>query len=377
MNYIQVGNRKIGPGHPSFIVAEMSCNHCQDYDKAVAIVRAAKDAGADAIKVQTYTPDTLTMKSNHPCFFIEQEDAPGSWQKKSFHELYQKAYMPWDWQPKLKQEAESLGLCFFSAPFDVSAVEFLEKLDIPCYKIASYELVHIPLLRAVAATGKPVIISCGFATLEEIERAVQTLRSGGTRQLAILHCVTTYAENPDAAGMRLSSIRDIAKRFDCVTGFSDNNGGIEFAVQAVVAGASIIEKHFIDKRGGSLDDRFSLEPSEFAQMVKKIRRAEAALNKPDTDTQFLNDIRRQSEAAMGEPSYGPADNSEKQFRAYRPSVFVTKAMKPGDIFSSNNLRIARPGAGLPPYEMDSVIGKPASQSIEAGTPLSLDLVANS
>jgi sialic acid synthase SpsE len=375
MNYIQIGDRKIGPKHPCFVIAEMSCNHRQNYDTAVKILHAAKAAGADAVKLQTYKPDTLTLKSDHPCFFIEQEDAPGSWQKKSFYELYEKAYMPWEWQAKLKKEAESIGIGLFSTPFDVTAVEFLQGIDVPCYKIASYELIHTPLLRAIAATGKPIIMSCGFATLEELERAMDTLRSNGAGEIAVLHCVTTYSDSADASAMRFSTMADIAKRFDCVVGFSDNNGGIEFPVQAVCAGASIIEKHFVDKRGGSLDDRFSLEPDEFTAMVKGIRRVEAAQNKIGSDTQFLDEVRSKTELAMGQPSYGTANSSEDQFRAYRPSIFVCESVNVGDTFTNTNLRIARPGAGLPPYQLDSILGKCASQAVKAGTPLSQDMIA--
>ena len=273
--------RTIGLDHPCFIVAEMSGNHEQNFDRAVDIVRAAARAGADAVKLQTYTPDTITLNSNKPWFLESyKEDTPESWRGKSLYELYQTAYTPWDWQPKLKELAESLGLVLFSTPFDETAVDFLEQMNVSCYKIASYEVTHIPLLRKVAQTGKPVIMSVGFASLKEIERAISTLREHGSGEIAVLHCVTGYSAEPKAEEMNLQTIRDLRERFGVVSGFSDNNAGVEFPVMAVTVGASIIEKHVtISRAEGAIDSTFSVEAGELEEMVRRVRQVEQALGK--------------------------------------------------------------------------------------------------
>lgn len=351
---IKIGNRTVGRGHSCFVIAEVSCNHRQSYEDAVKIVEAAAEAGADAIKLQTYTPDTLTINSDKPYFFLEGEEVPGSWKKQNLYELYGTAYTPWEWHAPLKELAESRGLSFFSTPFDESAVEYLQELNVPCFKIASYEATHTPLLSAVAATGRPVIISVGFATIDEVELAVSTLREHGASQIAVLHCVTTYSDSPEPADFRLSTIRDIEERFGVVSGLSDNNAGIEFPILSVAAGASIIEKHLLlDRKDGGHDVRFSLEPSEFKAMVKGIRRVEAAL---------------------GQPHYGPASSSEEKYRLLRRSVFVVKDIEAGDTFDRENVRVIRPAHGLPPCHFNDVLGKRARVTIERGTPLSWDLV---
>lgn len=351
---IYIGDRPVGAGHPCYVIAEVSANHKQSYDEAVAIVKAAAAAGADAIKLQTYTPDTITIDCDKPLFLVDGEDIPGAW-KKSLYSLYGTAYTPWEWHAPLKKVALEAGLQFFSTPFDETAVTFLDELDVPCFKIASYEATHTPLLRKVAATGKPVIISVGFATMEEIEAAVKTLREGGARDIAVLHCCTTYSDLPQPEDMRLSTIRDIAERFGTISGFSDNNAGIEFPIMAVAAGASIVEKHIItDKGNGGLDARFSLDASEFKAMVDGIRRVDAAL---------------------GKAHYGPASAREEHFRSFRRSVFVVSDVSAGEVFDTSNLRVIRPGQGLPPSCFDTVLGKRAAQAIERGTPLSWELVS--
>ncbi len=260
MQGLKIGDRIIGTGHPCFVIAELSGNHHQRYEEAVKLIHAAKEAGADAVKLQTYTPDTITINSSKQWFLVAGKDNPRRWKGKTLYELYRSAYTPWEWQPKLKKIADEIGIMLFSSPFDETAVDFLETMQVPCYKVASYEVTHIPLLKKIARTGKPVILSIGFASVEEVGLAIQTLRDGGTRDIAVLHCVTSYADEPKAEDMHLATIRDIRERFCVVSGFSDNNGGIEIPLRAVMAGASIVEKHFIlDRSDAGPDANFSLE----------------------------------------------------------------------------------------------------------------------
>jgi len=350
-----------GEGEPCFVIAEVSCNHRQDYEEAERIVRAAAEAGADAVKLQTYTADTLTLNSREKWFFLSGDDTPGTWKRKSLYDLYGEAYTPWEWQPKLKALAESLGLLFFSTPFDETAVDFLEEMNVSCYKIASYEATHIPLLKKVAKTGKPVIMSIGLANLPEVELSVKTLKESGCEELAVLHCITTYSDKPEAKNMNLATIRDIAERFDVVSGFSDNNMGIEYPIAAVAAGASIVEKHLLTEYGkGSFDDRFSLDPTDFKKMVEGIRKATSA------------DIR---EGAMGEVHYGTVSQEEENYKYLRRSIFVSKDIKKGEVFSAENIRVIRPGAGMEPKYYEEVLGKSATRDIKFATPLSADLVS--
>jgi len=349
-----IADRTIGLGHPTFIIAEMSGNHGQDFDRAGATVKAAKEAGADAIKLQTYTPDTITMDSDKEWFVVGGDKTPDDWKKKTLYELYKTSYTPWDWHPKLQALAKDMGLIFFSTPFDPTAVDFLEGLDVPCYKIASYEVTDIPLIKKVATTGKPVIMSVGFASLEEIELAVRTLRENGAKDIALLHCVTAYADEPELSSMNLRTIQDLAERFGVVSGFSDNNAGIEAPALASAMGASIIEKHFIGSRAdGGPDTRFSLEAKEFADMVKRIRR---------------------DEQTMGSPKYGPSNAAEEYNTRYRKSLFVVKDVKKGEMFTPDNLRSIRPAFGLPSKHMEEILGKVASQDIERGSPMKWEYV---
>lgn len=373
MRNISIGNRVIGAGHPCFVIAELSGNHHQNYEEAAELIKSAAEAGANAIKLQTYTPDTITIDSDQPWFMVKGKDQPDSWKGRKLYELYQTAYTPWEWQPKLKKIAEDLGLIFFSTPFDESAVDFLEELNVPCYKVASYEVIHIPLLWAIAKTGKPVIISIGFASLEEVELAIKTLQKGRTKDIAILHCVTAYSDVPDPSQAHLSTISDLQQRFEVVAGFSDNNAGsIIPIVAATYAGASLIEKHLIlDRSDGGPDARFSITPSELKEMIGIIRRAEQ--EGPQVIKEFINDETLRS--TMGETHYGPASEQERENMLFRPSLWVKKDIRKGEKLTKENFRVARPSAGLLPKYFDEIIGRNAAQDIKRGTPLQWDLLA--
>ncbi|MFQ5730310.1 MAG: N-acetylneuraminate synthase family protein, partial [Waddliaceae bacterium] len=255
---ITIQNRKIGDGHPCFIVAEMSSNHGQNLEKLKDLIRSASQAGADAVKLQTYTPDTITMDCDKPWFYVDAPDNPKEWKGQTFYQLYQKSYTPWEWHPEIKKIAEELGMIFFSSAFDATAVDFLETLNIPCYKIASYEATDIPLLRKVASTGKPIILSVGFATLEEIEYSISELREYGAQDIVLLQCTTSYAAEEKIKHTNLATMNDLRTRFNVLTGFSDNMGGVEVPTLAAAMGAAVIEKHFVlDHTSGDLDERFS------------------------------------------------------------------------------------------------------------------------
>lgn len=340
---IEINGRKIGPGFPAYLVAEMSANHGQEFDQAVKIIEAAKAASADAVKLQTYTPDTLTIDCDNEYFRIKGT----IWEGKNLHDLYGEAYTPWDWQPKLKGIAEGLGLGLFSTPFDSTAVDFLEQIGVPAHKIASFEIVDLPLLRKIAKTGKPIIMSTGMATLAEIEEAVQAVRQAGCTQLVLLKCTSAYPALPDE--MNLRTIPHLAQAFDVPVGLSDHTPGIAVPVAAVALGACIIEKHFtLSRSDGGPDSAFSLEPHEFKAMVEAIRVAEKAL---------------------GAVRYGISAEETKS-RVFRRSLFVVKDMKAGEKFTSENVRSIRPGYGLHTRYLDEVLGRRASSDIKRGTPLS-------
>lgn len=346
------GQKMVGPGQPVFIIAEISCNHRQKYSEAVKLVKAAAKAGADAVKFQTYTPDTMTLNCDGPLFVVGGKDNPNSWQKETFYSIYQKGYTPWVWLPKLKKLAESLGLVFFTSVFDETAVDFNEKIGVPLYKVAAYETNHTPLLEKIASTGKPVIVSIGFASKSEAKEAVATLKKAGARDIAVLHCLTSYAASPDSATTHLRTIQDIQQCFNVISGLSDNNGGIELPVMAVLAGASIVEKHLNFRHGNkSFDDRFSIDPKEFAEMVKKIREAE----------KFLGNVH-----------YGPNNAAERYNRNFRRSIFASQNIKKGEKITKNNIKVIRPGYGLKPKYYNKVIGKVAKFDIKIGTPLKLN-----
>lgn len=351
---IKIGSKKIGLGHPCFIVAELSGNHHQKFGEAVELIKAAAKVGADAVKLQTYTPDTITLNSNKKWFRVGGKDNPVSWKNKTLYQLYTKAYTPWQWQPKLKKIAEDMGLIFFSTPFDESAVDFLEKLSVPCYKVSSYDIVNIPLLAKIAKTKKPVIVSIGFASIGEIKGTIKTLGANGSKYIALLHCVTAYSKNPKLAEMNLRTISDISRRFGVVAGFSDNNAGNEIPVLATIAGAAIVEKHLILKRSsGGPDAKFSIEPDEFKRMTLSIRK---------------------SEEALGKVNYGPASPAEEYNKHFRPSIWITKNIKKGEKFRKENIRCVRPGNGLSPKYYEKILGLRAKVDIEASTPMLWNLV---
>lgn len=345
------GLKKIGSGEPCFIIAEMSGNHNQSYDRALAIIDAAADVGVDAIKIQTYTADTLTINSDKEYFQVKVNEA---WSGKTLYQLYQEACTPWDWQPKLKKYAEARGLLFFSTPFDNTAVDFLENLSVDLYKIASFETGDIELLQKVGSTGKPVIVSRGMTSEKDLDLTLKTLKDAGAPAVAVLHCISSYPADPNQ--MNLITIPDIVKRFNVVAGLSDHSLdslGITVPLVSVVLGASIIEKHFtLNRADGGPDADFSLEPKEMKQLVKSIREAEAALGRPTYDIGV----------------------KESENKVFKRSIFVVRDVKQGEQFTRENIRVIRPGYGLAPKELLNVLGKRAMQDIERGTPLSWPLV---
>lgn len=345
---ISIGKKTIGDGQPAFIIAELSANHNQRFDLAVKTIRAAKKAGADAIKLQTYTADTITMKSDKKYFRITGGTL---WDGRTLYDLYTEAYTPWHWQPKLKKIANQLGLECFSSPFDTTSVDFLEKMKVPAYKIASFEITDIPLIEYVAAKKKPIIISTGIATIKDIVAAVRACHRQGNYQVALLKCTSAYPAPLDEAN--LATIPDMRKRFNVITGLSDHTSGIAAPVTAVSVGAHIVEKHLILKRSmGGPDAEFSLEPKEFSDMVTAVRGAEKAL---------------------GRVTYALTGKSKKN-RVFSRSLFVVQDIQKGEKFSSTNVRSIRPNYGLSPHLISKVIGKKARRAITAGTPLSKRLV---
>ena len=350
INSMMIGDRHIGVDAPAYLIAELSANHNQNFDEALRLIRAAYDAGADAIKLQTYTPDTITIQSDLPPFRV---GGGTLWDGRNLYDLYGEAYTPWDWQPKLKQAANDLGMDLFSTPFDPTAVDFLEQMGVPAYKVASFEIVDLPLIQKIARTGKPMIISTGMATLGEIEDAVQAARGAGTTQIALLKCTSGYPAPPEE--MNLRTIPHLAAAFGVPVGLSDHTLGIAVPVAAVALGAAIIEKHFTMSRAvPGPDSAFSLEPHEFTAMVEAIRTAERAL---------------------GQVHYGVSER-ETASKVFRRSLFVVQDITAGEVFTEANVRSIRPSHGLPPKHLPEVLGRHAAKDIERGTPLSWDLVGN-
>lgn len=348
MKEFKIGNRSIGGDNKAFIIAELSANHNQKFEIALETIKAMKQAGADAVKIQTYTPDTITLDCRNEYFNIKHDTI---WDGKNLYDLYKEAYTPWEWQADLKKIAEKEGLIFFSSPFDKTAVDFLEQIEVPAYKVASFEITDIPLIEYIASKGKPVIISTGIATLEDINEAITVCKKAGNEKIALLKCTSAYPAPLEEANLRM--IPDMAERFGCITGLSDHTLGTSVSVTAVALGAKIIEKHFIlDKKIGGPDSEFSLEPDEFALMVKSIKEAETALGKVDYNLS----------AKM------------KKSREFSRSLFVVSDMKKGEEFSELNIRSIRPGYGLPPKYLKEIIGKKAKTDIAKGTPLNRDLI---
>jgi len=343
MTPLAIGKRLVGPGFPAYIIAELSANHGQDFELAVRIIEAMKASGADAVKVQTYTPDTLTLNCRSDPFVIKGGTL---WDGRTLHDLYKEAYMPWEWQPKLKAIAQDLGMDFFSTPFDTTSVDFLEQIGVPCYKIASFELVDLPLIRKVAATGRPIIMSTGMATLAEIDEAVQAARAAGCEQLALLKCNSGYPAPP--MDMNLRTIPHLSDAFDVPVGLSDHTLDLAVPVAAVSLGACIIEKHFtLDRSLPGPDSAFSLAPSDFKAMVSSVRIAEQAL---------------------GKVNYSPT-TKEHASRALRKSLFAAEDIREGEPFTALNVRCVRPGNGLHPRHMHEVLTAIARSPIKRGTPL--------
>lgn len=346
----KMGERKIGPGQPVFIIAEMSANHGHNINKAYKIIDAAYEAGVDAIKLQTYTPDTITINSDKKYFQIKVNDA---WKGQTLYDLYSKAYTPWDWQPKLKKYAESKGLVCFSTPFDPTAVDFLEKIKMPVYKIASFEVVDIPLLKKVGNTQKPVIMSRGMASISELKLAIETLRDSGCPSIALLHCISSYPAQYEE--MNLLTIPNMIKKFKIPIGLSDHSLGTDASTVAVALGASIIEKHITLKRSdGGPDSAFSLEPKEFKTLVQSVRN---------------------SEKSLGKIFYG-AGLKELENITFRKSLFAVRDIKKGERLTEENIRSIRPGHGLEPKYYDKVIGKFAKVNLKRGTPLKFNHIKN-
>lgn len=345
---LEIDGSHIGRGCPTYVVAELSANHNQSLEDAVALVTAAKEAGADAVKLQTYTPDTMTLDVDSPLFRrADRGFMPGS----TLHELFSVAYTPWEWQPELKRLADSIGLTLFSTPFDKTAVDFLESMDVPAYKIASFEIVDLPLIEYASKKGKPVIISTGMATLSEIDEAVRSARQAGAVQIALLQCTSGYPALPE--DMRLSNIPHISAAFGLPVGLSDHSTGIAAPVAAVALGACIIEKHFTLSRDvPGPDTAFSLEPDEFRTMVEAVRTAEKAIGEVDYEV----------------------TGDQARLRVFRRSLFVVKDMRAGETFTAENVRCIRPGHGLHPRYMNDVLGRHAATPIKQGTPLRWELV---
>jgi N-acetylneuraminate synthase len=342
-----IAGRAIGPGCPPFVVAELSGNHNGKIERAFALMEAAKAAGADAVKLQTYTQDTITIDHDGPGFVIES----GLWQGRSLYDLYREAHTPWDWHPALFAKGRELGLTVFSAPFDPSAVALLEALDAPAYKIASFESIDLPLIARAARAGKPLIVSTGMADAAEIAEAVAAARGAGCRDLALLHCISAYPAPPDEANLR--TMLDLAERHDAVIGLSDHTLGTAVAVSAVVLGAAIVEKHVTLRRAdGGPDAAFSLEPEELAALCRDCRTAWSAL---------------------GRVSYDRAA-SERGNAIFRRSLYAVADIAAGERFTEANVRSIRPGFGMPPKHLPAILGKQAARAIARGTPLAADLI---
>jgi pseudaminic acid synthase len=348
---IEIAGHRVGRGAPPFVIVEMSGNHNQSLDRALALVDAAAATGAQALKLQTYTADTMTLDIDEREFFIAD---PGSlWTGSSLYRLYQQAHTPWEWHEPIFRRARELGLVPFSTPFDATAVEFLESLGTPCYKIASFENTDLPLVRKVAATGKPIIISTGLATVAEIDETVRAARAAGCRDLVLLQCTSTYPAA--AADSHLATIPHMRELFRCEVGLSDHTLGIGAAVASVALGACVIEKHFtLARADGGVDAVFSLEPDEMKQLVVEARRAWEA---------------------VGRVNYGPTEHEYKSL-VFRRSLYVVSDMRSGDRFTMDNLRAIRPGLGLPPKHLDTLLGKRVGRAVRRGTPASWDLLAS-
>jgi len=346
---IEIASKKIGLNHKPFVIAEMSGNHNQSLERALEIVESVAGTGADAIKLQTYTADTLTLDVSDGDFFIKDKNS--LWEGRSLYDLYQEAYTPWEWHEPIMQRAKELGLICFSTPFDNSAVSFLEDLNVPAYKIASFENNHLPLIRKVASTGKPMIVSTGMASLAEMDEMVQTILDAGCNQIILLKCTSTYPASPKNSNvLTISHMRSL---FNCEVGLSDHTMGIGASIAAVSHGATIIEKHFtLNRSDGGVDSAFSLEPTEMKSLVIETERAWQSL---------------------GKITYGPTED-EKSSTVFRRSLYIAKDMKEGEVMSNENLRVVRPGMGLSPKYYETLLGKKVNRDLKKGTAVSWDIL---
>lgn len=338
----------IGSSYKPFIIAEMSGNHNQSLDRALDIVEAAAASGAHALKLQTYTADTITLDVSEGEFLINDKES--LWKGKSLYELYQEAHTPWEWHEPIMQRAKELGMLCFSTPFDDTAVDFLKGLDVPAYKIASFENTHLPLIKKVSAIGKPMIISTGMATIAELDETVRTIRAVGCEQFVLLKCTSAYPASPENSN--LLTIPHMRELFNCEVGLSDHTMGLGTAVAAVAHGATVIEKHFtLNRSDGGVDSAFSLEPDEMQQLVIETERAWQSL---------------------GKVTYGPTE-AEKESLKFRRSLYIAKDMKKGDVLNEKNLRIVRPGLGLPPKYYEVILGRKVNRDVKKGTPVEWDI----
>ncbi len=345
---IQIGSHRISLESETYIIAEMSGNHNMDFERAVRIIHAAKDSGADAVKLQTYTADTITLDCDAPCFQITQGTL---WDGMTLHKLYEKAYTPWEWQPKLQKLANDMGLDFFSSPFDPSSVDFLENMDVPAYKIASFEITDIPLIKKIARLGKPVIISTGIATLADIELAVQTCKDEGNEKIILLKCCSAYPAPYEDINLRtMVNLRDT---FGCIVGLSDHTMGDTVAVASVAMGAKVVEKHLtLSRADGGVDAAFSMEPEEFRQMVDHIRI---------------------TEKAMGKVTYELSEKQKRE-REHARSLFIAKDVKAGEELTEVNMRSVRPADGLHTKYYNELLGEKVNRDLKMGTPLKWDMI---
>ena len=349
MASLTINGRRIGPGEPTYVVAELSGNHRQHFDDAVALLRAAREAGADAVKLQTYTPATVTLDCDRPDFLVPSDNP--AWRGRRLWDLYEEAHTPWAWHAPLKAVADGLGLDLFSSPFDATAVEFLEGLGMPAYKVASFELVDLPLIERIARTGRPMIVSTGMATTDEIADALAAARGAGAREIALLKCTSAYPAPPD--DMNLAMIPRLAERFGVPVGLSDHTLAPAVAIGAVALGACIVEKHLtLSRAAGGPDGAFSLEPAEFRGLVDAIRTVERSLG-------------------SGEPV---VTESERANRVFRRSLYVVEDVPAGAPFTEKNVRSIRPAYGLAPRHLHEVLGRRAARAVERGTPLAWDLI---
>ena len=349
MNEIHIGNHKVGRGHHPFVIAEMSGNHNQSLERALTIVDAAAATGVQALKIQTYTADSMTLDLRHGEFFIADPKSP--WKGRSLYDLYQEAHTPLEWHAAIFERCRERGIQCFSTPFDAAAVDFLEDLDVPCYKIASFENIDLPLIRRVASTGKPLIISTGMASLAELDEAVSAAREEGCRDLVLLKCTSSYPSSPEFSN--IITIPHMRELFGCEVGLSDHTLGVGVAVASIALGATVVEKHFtLDRSDGGVDSQFSLEPTEMRALVEESKRAWLSL---------------------GQISYGisPAELGSIMFRR---TLYISCDMKAGEVLTTRNLRAIRPGTGLPPKYLGMLLGKRVNRDVARGTPMSWDLL---